>query len=64
LRSDLGLASDPITGANDWTTVDLDFTTPQARAIRVAFVRRPSQKFDNKIDGSATIQSVTLVPAQ
>jgi len=59
---DLNLASEPVTGANPWTTVDLEFAVPQARAVRVAVVRRPSQKFDNKIDGVAEIDSIRLTP--
>ena len=62
--TDLALVSDPITGTNDWTTVTLNFAATQPRAVRVAVIRRPSQKFDNKIDGSATIQSITLVSAE
>ena len=61
--TDLGLATEPISGTNDWMTAPLDVTVDQARAIRVAVLRRPSEKFDNKIAGTVWIDSVTLIPA-
>ena len=60
--TDLGLGTEPIGGTNDWMTVALDVKVNQERAIRVAVVRRPSEKFDNKIEGTVWIDSVTLVP--
>ena len=60
--SDLGLATEPIGGTNDWMTVSLDVKVNEARAIRVAVVRRPSEKFDNKLAGTVWIDSVTLEP--
>ncbi len=60
--ADMGLVSEPITGTNGRTTVDLEFTTTRPRSVRVAVVRRPSEKFDNKIEGSAWVESVKLAP--
>lgn len=60
---ELGLATDSLTETHDWMEVALTFATSQARAIRVAVVRRASEKFDNKIDGTAWISRVRLTPA-
>ncbi len=59
---ELGLASESLTGSHDWTTVSLDFSVAQSRSLRVGVVRRPSGKFDNKIEGTVWIDGISLGP--
>jgi len=48
-------------GTNDWTPVEMDFTpTGPAQLFRVEAFRPPSWKFDNKVNGSAWIDGVSL----
>jgi hypothetical protein len=60
--TDLGIASEPFTGTRGWTPVNLEFGVRQPRSVRIAVVRQPSWKFDNKINGSFWITDVALVP--
>lgn len=60
--TDLNLASESLTGSHDWMAVSLEFTTSQPRAVRVAIIRRPSEKFDNKISGIIWVSRMTLTP--
>ncbi len=53
--------SDAITGTNFWREVSFDFDTPadcNAAVVRIA--RERSTKFDNKIEGTAWIDGITL----
>lgn len=58
--TDLGLETDPIVGAHDWTPLSLEFAISKPRAVRVAIIRRPSRKFDNKIQGNLYLTDVVL----
>jgi hypothetical protein len=61
--TDLDLETESITGTHDWMPLTIDFSTTRARAIRIAVVRRPSRKFDNKTEGTFWITDVSLVPS-
>lgn len=61
--TDLGLETESVTGSHDWMPLTIDFSTTRARAVRIAVVRRPSVKFDNKTEGTFWIADVALVPA-
>ena len=57
----LNVVTEPASGTSDWRRVEARFTiTPRTHLVRVQIVRLPSQKFDNKIAGSAWIDSVRL----
>jgi hypothetical protein len=50
-----------LTGTNDWTPLEKKFTVPPgANLIAVQLCRIPSEKFDNKIDGEAWVDAVSL----
>lgn len=52
------------TGTIPWTLEDLDFAAgPQTHLIVVRLARRPSERLDNKLNGTAWIDDVSLVPA-
>jgi tetratricopeptide (TPR) repeat protein len=52
------------TGTLPWTLEQIDFTTrPQTHLILIRFVRRPSERLDNKLRGTVWIDDVTIVPA-
>jgi hypothetical protein len=56
--------SDRLIGTNDWTLIEDIFNVgPQSGPIRLELIRRPSRKFDNKIEGTAWLCSVELSPA-
>ena len=59
---DLNLASDSLGGTQN-TWIELDFAVPAAQTVRIAIVRHPSQKFDSKIAGAATVSEITLARA-
>ena len=59
---DLNLATDSL-GETQNTEIQLDFAVPAAQTVRVAIVRHPSQKFDSKIAGAATVSDITLARA-
>lgn len=50
---DLGLCSESLTGTRDWAPVNLEFQTKDSRLVLVSVRRNPSQKFDNKVQGTA-----------
>jgi tetratricopeptide (TPR) repeat protein len=51
------------TGNVPWTPEQIDFTTgPRTRLILIRLTRRPSERLDNKLRGTAWIDDVTLVP--
>lgn len=54
-----------LTGTHDWTALDQVVLVPVGtRLITVQICRDPSPKFDNKIQGTAWIDAVSLVPAR
>ncbi len=54
--------SDALTGTHDWTEIRKTLTIPPAtRLLRIGLCRHPSQKFDNKIAGTAWLDDVSLV---
>lgn len=60
----VNVASNNLTGTQPWTSTDEDVTTgPQTHFLLVRVVRYPSRLFDNKLDGTAWIADVSLVPA-
>ena len=60
---ELNLMTRNVTGTQDWTLDELDFTTgPNTQMLEILFVRRPSQKLDNKIEGTVWIDDLTLTP--
>ena len=53
--------SDPLTGSTDWRKLEYSFALPaQTRLLRIAVVRRPSLKFDNKVAGTAWFDDFEL----
>jgi len=56
------------TGTLPWTLEQADFTPgPQTHMVQIRLLRQPSQRFDNKISGTAWVDDVSLVavgPAQ
>lgn len=58
----LKLKTKQLTGTNEWTPLELDFTlSGPTRLLRIEVVREASWKFVNKISGRAWIDSVSLV---
>jgi tetratricopeptide (TPR) repeat protein len=52
------------TGTNPWSEVEYGLVVPRAtRLLQVQVMREASLKFDNKIDGTAWIDDVSLKPA-
>jgi hypothetical protein len=61
--SGLSKKSEVLTGTGFWKEIDIDFDTPaDCRAIRIAVRREKSNKLDNKIEGTAWIDGITLRP--
>jgi tetratricopeptide (TPR) repeat protein len=51
------------TGTVPWTLEELDFTAgPQTHLIEIRVSRRPSERLDNKLNGTVWIDDVSLVP--
>jgi hypothetical protein len=49
------------TGSSPWSKVEHDLVVaPNTRLLRIEVVRRPSMKFDNKVDGTAWIDQLKL----
>jgi len=60
----LDVATEPLTGTHDWTGVERTFQVgPQTALVRVEIARHPTFRFDNKIAGTAWVDSVELSPA-
>lgn len=60
----LDLLTQNETGDSPWTLEQLDFTTgPQTHMILIRLTRRPSERLDNKIQGTVWIDDVALAPA-
>jgi tetratricopeptide (TPR) repeat protein len=52
------------TGTVPWTLEELDFTAgPKTHLIEIRVARRPSERLDNKLNGTVWIDDVSLVPA-
>ncbi len=54
--------SDPILGTNPWFWIQSDVRIPSCPYLVLSLVRRPSEKFDNKIKGTVWIDDVSLTP--
>lgn len=55
------LETESLTGTNDWKKVEKSFRVPEeTKLVRLLLIRQPSLKFDNKIQGTAWIDSVRL----
>jgi len=58
----LRVVSTQLKGTTNWQDIETPFTVgPSTRFIEVSVVRPPSQRFDNRIDGTAWIRQVSLV---
>jgi hypothetical protein len=61
--SRLDLRFDALTGNHEWTLVERSFAVgPDTKMLRLELLRQASQKFDNKISGSAWLDSVEISP--
>ena len=59
----LNVLTPSLIGSQPWALDELDFTTgPHTRVIEIALRRLPSQKFDNKIQGTVWVDEVSLIP--
>lgn len=59
--SGLNKSSETVTGTNFWKELSIDFEVPeQCSAVTVNFRRERSVKFDNRIQGTAWIDKVTM----
>ncbi len=59
----LDVLTDPVLGTNDWRLEVSNFVVkPQTHMVQVQVVRNVSQKFDNKIGGSAWVDGVKIEP--
>jgi hypothetical protein len=57
----LDVRTEQVNGTNDWTKLEQSFCVGrQTKLIEVQVVRLASWKFDNKISGTAWIDSVSL----
>ncbi len=57
----LNVASAAVTGTNLWKEISLNFQTPEeCGAVIVKIIRKRSSKFDNRIEGTAWIDGITL----
>jgi len=57
-------STQPLTGTTTWTKVRQVVHMPRGRMVQIRLVRRRSQKFDNKIQGTAWVDAVTFRPIQ
>ena len=61
--SGLSKSSEVVTGTSFWRELSVDFDTPaDCRAITLSIRREKSNKFDNKIEGTAWIDGLTVKP--
>jgi tetratricopeptide (TPR) repeat protein len=59
--SGLNKRSEVVSGTSFWKELAVDFDTPaDCRAITIAIRREKSDKFDNKIEGTAWIDAITV----
>ena len=57
----LGKNSAVVTGTTFWKEVTIDFEAPsECNAVLISFIRERSSKLDNKIEGTAWIDGITL----
>jgi hypothetical protein len=62
-RQRLDVRSDNLTGTTPWTLVEKNFEArPATTVVTFEFIREPSRKFDNKIAGTAWLDSVEIRP--
>lgn len=60
--SEAQILTPSLVGTNPWTPVETDVSTgPNTNLLVIALRRVPSQKFDNKLKGTAWIDDVSLV---
>jgi hypothetical protein len=51
------------TGTLPWTLEQSDFTTgPKSHMLAIRLIRKPSQRLDNRLNGTVWIDDVSLVP--
>ena len=61
--SNFNKSSEVLTGSNFWKELSVDFDVPSdCGAVMIAVRREKSGKFDNKIEGTAWIDGMTLKP--
>jgi len=61
----LFLSTEDLTGTMSWTPQQLRFrTSPETQLLVIRLRRPPSSKFDNKIQGTAWIDRISLHPAE
>jgi tetratricopeptide (TPR) repeat protein len=54
-----------LTGTHPWSVVDAELTTgPETRVLAIVLRRVPSRKFDNKLQGTAWVDDVSLTLLQ
>lgn len=53
-------ATEPVTGTHDWMQVETTLDLKEAGLVRVEIFRRPSEKFNNKIAGTAWVDDLEL----
>lgn len=59
----LPLLTPNIIGTQPWTLNDIEFSTgPETRVLRVVLRRTPSDRFGNKIRGTAWVDDISLTP--
>lgn len=62
-ESELNLLTPVVTGTNSWMPQQLEFATgSQTHLLQIGVRRFASEKFDNKIAGTAWLDDVSLVP--
>jgi hypothetical protein len=54
-------STEAITGTHPWTWIEQDLLVPASQFQTLQIVRRPSEKIENKIEGSIWIQHVSIV---
>ncbi len=61
----LDVRTDQLTGTHDWTPLQQVVLVPVGtRLVTVQICRDPSPKFDNKIQGAAWVDAVSVLPAR
>ena len=61
----LMIRTEGLIGTIPWTKVEKQFTVPSAtRLLEVTMARRASEKFDNKINGTAWVDAVVIAPVR
>lgn len=62
-NGDVRLLTPSVTGTTKWTPVDADIETGPSTHVLLLQVRRlPSRAFDSRIDGTAWVDDVSLIP--